>query len=81
MGATLAAAVRARPEAEGWLVALGDMPWIEPQTIEAVARPLDGGTPLVAPSSGPARASGGFRRDTSRALAEHSTAMRAHAPC
>ncbi len=28
MGATLAAAVRATPEAEGWLVALGDMPWI-----------------------------------------------------
>ncbi|SAL55370.1 MobA-like protein [Caballeronia terrestris] len=49
MGATLAAAVRARSDAEGWLVALGDMPWIEPQTIEAVARALDGGTPLVAP--------------------------------
>ncbi|TCK38178.1 molybdenum cofactor cytidylyltransferase [Paraburkholderia sp. BL8N3] len=49
MGATLAAAVRATPEAEGWLVALGDMPWIEPATIEAVARPLDEGAPLVAP--------------------------------
>ncbi len=42
MGAALAA-VRATSEAEGWLVALGDMPWIEPSSIEAVARPLDAG--------------------------------------
>jgi molybdenum cofactor cytidylyltransferase len=49
MGATLAAAVRATSEAEGWLVALGDMPWIEPASIEAVARPLDAGEALVAP--------------------------------
>ncbi|MDR5824508.1 nucleotidyltransferase family protein [Caballeronia sp. LZ043] len=49
MGATLAAAVRATSEADGWLVALGDMPWIEAATYEAVARALDGGEPLVAP--------------------------------
>ncbi|WP_175941079.1 nucleotidyltransferase family protein [Caballeronia sp. BCC1704] len=49
MGATLAAAVRATSEAEGWIVALGDMPWIEPSSIEAVARPLDAGAALVAP--------------------------------
>jgi molybdenum cofactor cytidylyltransferase len=49
MGATLAAGVRARSDSEGWIVALGDMPWIAPQTIEAVARALDGGTSLVAP--------------------------------
>jgi molybdenum cofactor cytidylyltransferase len=49
MGATLAAAVRATSEADGWLVALGDMPWIEPASIEAVARPLDEGRALVAP--------------------------------
>jgi molybdenum cofactor cytidylyltransferase len=49
MGATLAAAVRASSEADGWLVALGDMPWIEPSSIEAVARPLDAGEQLVAP--------------------------------
>jgi molybdenum cofactor cytidylyltransferase len=49
MGATLAAAVRATSEAEGWLVALGDMPWIEAATIEAIARPLDAGEGLVAP--------------------------------
>ncbi|SAL01893.1 nucleotidyltransferase family protein [Caballeronia ptereochthonis] len=49
MGATLAAAVRATSEADGWLVALGDMPWIEPATYEAVARSLDGGEALVTP--------------------------------
>ncbi|KND56924.1 CTP:molybdopterin cytidylyltransferase [Candidatus Paraburkholderia schumanniana] len=35
MGATLAAAVRATFEADGWLVALGDTPWIEAATYEA----------------------------------------------
>jgi molybdenum cofactor cytidylyltransferase len=50
MGATLAAAVRATSDADGWLVALGDMPWIEPSSIEAVARALDSGETLVAPS-------------------------------
>ncbi len=49
MGATLAAAVRATQDAEGWLVTLGDMPWIEPGTVEAVARSLDGGASIVAP--------------------------------
>jgi molybdenum cofactor cytidylyltransferase len=49
MGATLAAAVRATPEAEGWLVTLGDMPWIDPGTIASVARSLDEGAPIVAP--------------------------------
>ncbi|MDR5735177.1 nucleotidyltransferase family protein [Caballeronia sp. LZ025] len=49
MGATLAAAVRATSGAGGWIVALGDMPWIEPSTIEAVARALDAGAELVAP--------------------------------
>ncbi len=49
MGATLAAAVRATHDAEGWLVTLGDMPWIESQTMEVVARSLDGGASIVAP--------------------------------
>ncbi|KLU25749.1 molybdopterin-guanine dinucleotide biosynthesis protein MobA [Caballeronia mineralivorans PML1(12)] len=49
MGATLAAAVRATHDAEGWLVTLGDMPWIKSQTMEAVARSLDGGASIVAP--------------------------------
>jgi molybdenum cofactor cytidylyltransferase len=49
MGAALAAAVRATSESDGWLVALGDMPWIEAATYEAVARALDAGAGLVAP--------------------------------
>jgi molybdenum cofactor cytidylyltransferase len=49
MGATLAAAVRATHDAQGWLVTLGDMPWIESQTIELVARSLDEGASIVAP--------------------------------
>lgn len=49
MGATLAAGVRATHDAEGWLVTLGDMPWIESGTMEVVARSLDGGASIVAP--------------------------------
>lgn len=49
MGASLAAGVQASEDAEGWIVALADMPRIEPSTIEALARALDGGAGLVAP--------------------------------
>lgn len=49
MGATLAAAVRATADADGWLVTLGDMPWIGHDTVAAVARALDGGASIVAP--------------------------------
>jgi molybdenum cofactor cytidylyltransferase len=40
MGASLACGVRATPEAAGWIVALGDMPWIAASTIEQVARAI-----------------------------------------
>jgi molybdenum cofactor cytidylyltransferase len=49
MGATLAAGVRATADAQGWIVALADMPWIAPATIEALARRVDGGASIVAP--------------------------------
>ena len=49
MGASLAAAVEASRDAEGWIVALADMPRIAIPTIEAVARKLDEGATLVAP--------------------------------
>ncbi|MFT4069879.1 nucleotidyltransferase family protein [Paraburkholderia sp.] len=49
MGASLAAGIAASDDAEGWIVALADMPRIAIPTIEAVARALDGGAPLVAP--------------------------------
>ncbi|CAB3755332.1 molybdopterin-guanine dinucleotide biosynthesis protein MobA [Burkholderia sp. MSh2] len=51
MGASLAAGVRATPEANGWLVALGDMPWIAASTYEAVTRALDGAdASIIAPA-------------------------------
>ena len=49
MGASLAAGIEASDDAEGWIVALADMPRIQPSTIEAVARTLDGGASIVAP--------------------------------
>ncbi|QGZ64067.1 nucleotidyltransferase family protein [Paraburkholderia acidisoli] len=52
MGASLAAGIEADHEAESWIVALADMPCIAVSTIEAVARALDAGAPLVAPFHG-----------------------------
>jgi len=49
MGASLACGIAAVPEADGWVVALGDMPWIAPATIVAVADALRAGAPIVAP--------------------------------
>jgi molybdenum cofactor cytidylyltransferase len=49
MGASLAAGIEASDDTEGWIVALADMPRIAVPTIEAVARALDNGAPLVAP--------------------------------
>lgn len=50
MGASLAAGVSASPDANSWLVALADMPWIAASTYEAVARALDAdGASIVAP--------------------------------
>ena len=50
MGASLAFGVRACPEAAAWLVALADMPWIEPGTITKVADALRSGALVAAPS-------------------------------
>jgi molybdenum cofactor cytidylyltransferase len=49
MGASLACGVLATKEADGWVVALGDMPWIAPATIEAIAAALRAGAALAAP--------------------------------
>jgi molybdenum cofactor cytidylyltransferase len=49
MGASLAAAVEASSGAQGWIVALGDMPMVDPKTIEAVRRALERGAPMAAP--------------------------------
>ncbi|WP_179402149.1 nucleotidyltransferase family protein [Burkholderia guangdongensis] len=51
MGASLAAGIRASSNANRWIVALGDMPWIAPSTYEAVARALDADdASIVAPA-------------------------------
>lgn len=49
MGTSLAAGVRATPEAGGWLIALADMPWIRPATIRLLADRLRSGASMVAP--------------------------------
>lgn len=49
MGASLACAVRAAGAAGGYLVALGDMPFVRPSTIAAVRDALAAGAPLAAP--------------------------------
>lgn len=50
MGASLAHGVAASPEADGWLVALADMPWIRPETASGVANLLRGGALIAAPA-------------------------------
>ncbi len=50
MGASLACGVAAAPDADGWVVALADMPWIAPATIAVVADALREGAEMVATS-------------------------------
>ena len=49
MGASLACGVRGTQDAAGWVVALGDMPWIEPATIARVASAVGLGAIVAAP--------------------------------
>lgn len=49
MGATLAAGIAATASASGWIVALGDMPAVRPETIRAVRDALERGAALAAP--------------------------------
>ncbi len=49
MGASLACGVRATEHADAWIIALADMPFIRPSTINAVYEALREGAPLVAP--------------------------------
>jgi|KBSMisStaDraftv2_1062788.scaffolds.fasta_scaffold392523_1 molybdenum cofactor cytidylyltransferase len=50
MGASLACGARAAADAEGWVVALADMPWIDPATIARVADALRAGASIAAPA-------------------------------
>ena len=49
MGASLACGVQATRDAAGWVVALGDMPWIETSTIARVAAAIADGATVAAP--------------------------------
>jgi molybdenum cofactor cytidylyltransferase len=49
MGTSLACAVGAAREADGWVVTLADMPWILPTTIAGVAGVVAKGALVVAP--------------------------------
>ena len=50
MGASLAHGVAQRRGADGWIIALADMPLIKSATIAAIARELEAGRDLVAPA-------------------------------
>ena len=49
MGASLAAGIAAASGADGFVVALGDMPWVAPATIRAVVEALRSGASIAAP--------------------------------
>lgn len=49
MGASLACGIKASANAEAWLIALADMPFIQIQTIEKLADLLRQGAAIVAP--------------------------------
>jgi len=49
MGASIACAVEATSHSDAWLIALGDMPFIRPQSIAKIAQALAAGDKIVAP--------------------------------
>ena len=49
MGASLAHAVRYAHEAEGWVIGLADMPYVDPATMAALRGALEEGAGIVAP--------------------------------
>jgi molybdenum cofactor cytidylyltransferase len=49
MGASLAAGIAAADGADGFVVALADMPWVAPATIRLVVEALRGGASIAAP--------------------------------
>jgi molybdenum cofactor cytidylyltransferase len=49
MGHSLAAGVAQTSGADGWVIALGDMPSIQPRTILAIAQQLEQGAEIVVP--------------------------------
>lgn len=69
LGATIAAGVAASASSDGWVVALGDMPFIRPITIAAVIDRLEHGARIAAPILGGIRGHPvGFGREVKAAL-------------
>ncbi|MEP7209071.1 MAG: nucleotidyltransferase family protein [Casimicrobiaceae bacterium] len=52
MGASLACGIAASSDADGWVIALADMPWIAAATIRAVADALAAGAGIAVPVIG-----------------------------
>lgn len=52
MAASLKCAVRSRPAPFGWIVALGDMPYVLPSTVQALWDALADGASIAAPAFG-----------------------------
>lgn len=50
MGTSLAVGINAKHDADGWLIALADMPWVKSKTILTLADRLEKGASIVAPS-------------------------------
>lgn len=50
MGTSLAAGVRAAAEADGWVVALADMPFLRSETIRVIAKAISDGAAIAAPA-------------------------------
>lgn len=49
MAASLICGLRHTPEADGWIIALGDMPYVEADTIAALAAALHNGADIAVP--------------------------------
>jgi molybdenum cofactor cytidylyltransferase len=52
MGTSLAAGVRAAAEADGWVIALADMPFVRPETIAKIVKAMEQGAAIAAPKTG-----------------------------
>jgi len=49
MGTSLAAGVNAAAKADGWLIALADMPWVRSVTMTALVDRINNGASMIAP--------------------------------
>ena len=79
MGTSLAFGVTAARDADGWLIALADMPFIQPETIRGIAGLISAGAPIAAPRHQSRRGHPvGFAREFFHDLAQLSGDRGAH---